>query len=314
MFETVDIVFQDRLNENTLVKDVYVRVHSEDGKDFFGDGVSDENGIAQFLLPAAGVYQLRFFAFGMKIKNPIYIEVLDTTSEPATQGFIVKCDLTSLPTSVDPHFCRLSGFFRGITGVKAAGIKLSFVPEFFPLVMNGAAIIKDTVYATTDKNGWVSIDLVRGAMYNARVETIESISQRIAIPDESSWNIVDVLFPQVRSLSFTGLPTEVAIGQTVDVPVAVTMTDSVVVTPHTTYVSVSSSDPNILDAYLENDYIRLMGRSAGTVTITFKRRNNDFIRIPNEAIINGTFEVSCALCLHDSTPQLMWHYLLLLCR
>lgn len=293
MYETVDVVFQDRSDENNLLAGVYVRAHSEDGKTFYGDAVSDETGVAQFLLPSSGVYQLRFFAFGVKIKNPLYIEVLDTEAEPATQGFIVKCDRSGLPVSIDPHFCRLSGYFRNITGVKAAGIKLSFVPEFFPLVMSGAAIIKDTVYATTDKDGWVSIDLVRGAMYNVKIETIESISQRIAVPDEPCWNLIDVIFPTVHKVTFTNLPTEVAVNTMVDVPLVVTMTDSVVVTPNGSYVTATSSDPKILDVYLENDYMRLMGRSTGTVTITFKRRNNDFVRIPNPGILNGTFEVSC---------------------
>lgn len=281
------------------VPNALVFIYTGDGKQRITYSQTSEEGDAEFQLPTScdGIkYQVRVYKSQYSFQLPSYL--LLKPEDDGTSISIIRASKMDLPLSTDARFCRLTGFFRSINGAKAVGLNMMFTPDFNPTVVEGAGIIKDTVYIKTDQSGYATVDLLRGAVYNCSLDGVEASRQKVYVPDALSGNLVDVLFPYVTALVFGAeMPIRVPKNTTVRVPVSCIVSNYRQVQPASDYITWQDSNPENVGSYIENnqdgDFLVLSGKEVGTNTITLFRRNVDYVRIPDSGIYNGTIVTEC---------------------
>jgi hypothetical protein len=286
-YEPVDIYFKEKGSPSTSLSGVVVRVMNQAGTLLYGQGTSDLDGKASFLLPN-GTYQLRFFKRQVNFSNPQFVEVLEAPVAPQTNSFDVFGESFVPPISTDLRLCVASGFFRRPDGSAAANHDIHFITRFNPLLLEGAAMLTERVSVRTDTKGYVQISLVRCAQYDVTIEGFEDYTRTIEVPDKLQTNLPDLLFPVVASISFDPPP-----------PFHVPVNGLLTVTP-----TVTTSDGRILEGTALGDVlwkladyntaglgvsatqlILTAGAPAGSTQLLAERADQTIIRIPNTPIL-----------------------------
>lgn len=299
--ETVRVtVLNDELAPEP-VDDVVVRVYDSTGTTFITQAVSgDVNpGEVEFTLngDADGIlYQLRFFISGGSILSP---QAIDVYSPPAgsptgANNFEVIASLFTLPPATDVRLCRASGYVVGPDGRPKRGIDMHFIPINRPMVVDGKVILGERVAARTDADGYVSIDLFRGGLYLATVESHENIQREICVPDRSSVNIGHLLFPIVADVNYDPAgPFSVAVGAQLEV-VPTVITSSFVELDGVADADVEyrSDDDTIASVSVMSDRIVIAGVSPGVTNLRVTRRDSSILYVPDAAITDGVVAIT----------------------
>ena len=216
-------------------------------------------------------------------KTPQAISVYDppASAPTGTNYFTVQGQTFSRPAATDPRLCRASGFFKDASGRARNDLDFIFVPLANPLIVDGDAVVGYQVQGSTDSDGYFQVDLYRTGSYRATMESLEDIVREITVPDASSVNLVHLLFPVVDTVEFSPTSATVAVDATVDVTVTITTTSGVVLDPTDADVLFSTNDSDVATAQITDDgLLRIMGRSAGSTTITATRADTTITTIP----------------------------------
>lgn len=290
-FEPVDIQFNNPLGDP--VEGVLVKVYNEYGDVFFTQAISNALGVASFLLETL-TYSLRFYRFQCSFIQPQYIIVLPA---PEENRFTIEVEELVIPTATDPRLCRCSGFFRDLAGAPKQCLDMNFICEFSPIILDDAAIITNSINIRTDEDGYAQIDLIRCGNYFVRVESMGANELRhVRVPDLSSTNLPDLLFPVVERITFSPSP-----------PFNLGAGDTLVITP-TVYDSAGtpltgtasadvrweSTDNTIFTVAVTETTLILSGIAAGIAELTATRLNTSIIRIPDTPIEGVPQEVVVA--------------------
>ena len=283
-YEPVDVYVIDQLSQ-APVDGVVVRVYSTDGKRKLGEGISDENGRAAFLLPGPAEYDLRFYKFATGFTQPLRISVL---SDPATPGktpnaFNAYANLFEHPQATDPRLCRASGYFRAADGAPRPQLDIHFIATFRPALIDGSLVMDERRVIKTDNNGFGCIDLIRCAIYSVTIEHYEDQLRKIRVPDAPSVNLPDLLFPVVDSVTQDA----VSVGVGVDLELTPIVLDSAgVPLPGTAMhdVNWSVDDPAIVHLTVGSEVLTVRGLVKGSTELLAERRDNSIIRIPATGI------------------------------
>ncbi len=246
---------------------------------FITSGSSDVNGEVTVTLPA-GDYDVLFFKIGMSVlpKQPQRINVL---TQVPPNVFLVTAHQRLLPEGTDSTTCRVSGYVINSFGKPQKGVKFTIGACYELVVDNDRLLDPDhMVTVVTDEAGYVEFDLLRGEKYEVFVLYKETWSGMppgrliIETPDQPSVRLHHLLFPLPVSVDFSQ--------PTVSVPID-TRDD-------TTTLSVSYSDGNIrqlplawgtyqlirsddtiFDYEVAGDTLIIIGKAAGTATLTAER-------------------------------------------
>ena len=294
-FEPVDIHVQDQFGDP--VEGVTVGVYDPTGATYYTGGVTDATGVASFLLETLS-YSMRFYKFHTNFYNP---QLFDVLAAPETNVFDAKAEIFVLPVAQDSRLCRCSGFFRDLDGSPKRYLDIHIISQFDPILLDDAAVISEERHLRTDEKGYAQIDLIRGAMYWARVESLGAAMPSptstdlrcISVPDQPSANLPDLLLPIVARVNFTPIgPYALAVGTEVELGVEVYDSAGVLlVGAATSDVQWKSSDPNVLAVMPSGSTIKIRGVAAGTAQIIAERLNTSIIKIPNLAIAGQPAEV-----------------------
>lgn len=279
----VDVFVKDTSLLHNPIQGVVVRAFNQAGSQGLTQTTTDSAGHAGFMLEDATTYQLRFFKQNVGFSNPKYIDVLVS---PGINTFDVQGELFTPPAAVDPRLCRASGFFRTVTGAKAAGVSIHFIAKFDPLLLEGAAITTERVLMRTDQNGYVELDLVRNGHYDVTVEGMEDFQRTIFVPDAASVNLPDLLFPVVATVSFDPVgPFALTAGGTeLAVTPTIISTDGRSLALSAGDVCWASSDVAVFDIAYSPTQIFLRPVGVGTAELRATRRDKTIIRIPDTPI------------------------------
>lgn len=278
-FEAVELFVFDTNIMGGALSAVTVKVYGPDGRTVFGQAVTDENGQASFLLPS-GKYQLRFYKFAVNFKNPRYIDVV-AGGLNSFNAYGVK---QVHPQSVDHRLCVASGYFRGPSGEPLPNIVIGFVPQFDPLLIDGAGVLHERVVTRTDSSGFAQITLIRFAKYDVSLEGTENIYRDVAVPDAAAVNLPDLLFPGIKGVSYNApVPVPLLVGEYLDLPVALLTTDLRELAELGRDVQWSVSNPDVLSFEILPGVLRLRGLRPGSSLIQGQRRDTT-IRIPDRPI------------------------------
>lgn len=271
------------------VDGVVVRFYDSTGTVLITEAITGtvDPGIAEVTLDGDDpptTYQLRFFVVGGRIVSPQLIEVFSppALSPTAANNFEVTAELNILASSPNPRLCRASGFVWGPDGRPRPGIDMHFIPCFNPLVVEGIGVLGERVATRTDKNGFVSVDLLRLGMYTATVESHENMQRVVAVPDRGNVNINHLLFPIVAGAQYTPagpwvIPRETTLTVT---PEVVATNFQVLTGTAARDVIYSTDDPSVASVEVTATQLIIHARSPGVTTLRIARRDRSIVYLP----------------------------------
>lgn len=229
---------------------------------------SDANGLVALSLPA-GSYEVRFYKLGVVFGRPLLMDVV----EPSCAFYMTGTRFDELPLAVDPRCCRCTGRFMSLSNKPLANVTLRVMPraeDATPKVIDGRLVAGETIELKTDRNGIVSVDLIRGGrfclMYAGESETVFEF----VVPDRANANLIDLLFPAPVSLTWGEAPISLAVGQTKKVQVSVLFTDHGVRQKNLTmWAQFTNSDGRIASVWLDTDtgLLSITGLRTGTCEV-----------------------------------------------
>jgi hypothetical protein len=221
-FVPVNIYVTDNTPAANPLVGVQVSIFSQNGLTLITQALTNDVGMAAFLLASDFTYQVRFYQFQTNFQNPQYIEVEDP---PVQNGFTAVGTPFVPPVSQDPRLCLCSGFFITVTGAPAPNTDIQFISKFDPLIMDGNGVLNERQIARTDQNGYVQVPLIRLGHYSVTIAGMEDVRRHIAVPDQPSVNLPDLIFPVVSQIVFDPVgPFTVTIGT--DLPIGTTIVTS----------------------------------------------------------------------------------------
>jgi hypothetical protein len=271
MMVPVTLLITDDSIAQNAVEDVVVRFYSEDGATFVTQAQTDAEGELALDLEDATTYWVRFFKIGYQFESKLTIDV---DSGAASNTFDVEAvDLTVLPPSTVPILCRVGGYVAGGDLTPRPGITFTFVLTGSPRVASGRVMVLQDLIAVTDADGWLEVELVRGATYDCTIEGQDDCVYRVKVPDRTSINVTELIWPYLTELVYQQYGVDVtsvtvAAGATVDIDVFVRFSSGVV-TPFKYDGDATWRD---VDAYvsllMEDDGIATRTVAAGVMSIT----------------------------------------------
>jgi hypothetical protein len=298
------------------VTNAVVRVYETDDT-FVTELISDAvTGIASGLLdgqaaPTPHAYNIRLYKFGSPaVDNPQRVEVYDPPGGAPVTGtndFKIRFDPHAAVAPADPRLCRLSGHFRRVDGNPASGLGtlsnntapvsgptrghvLRITSLMDPLIVDGNGAFSSPVYCYADDDGLVEVDLFREGTYSVIVEDIhpgciQEAHRIIHVPDRSTANLLDVLFPVVLDVSWNPAgPWSVAVGGELDVVPTLTASDYRVLEGIATYdVEYTVDDTSIATVTTKDDStLTVVGVASGSTTLRVTRRDESVVRVPGD--------------------------------
>jgi len=296
--ETVDILVQDDEVVPSPLDGVAVRVFDATGSTFITSGITGApaaTGHVEFTLDGGTPptqYSLRFFLSGASILSPQAIEVWTPPASAPTgaNNFVVSATVATLPVATDPRCCRVSGYIKDGACRPRSGVDMHFIPQFNPLIVDGIGVLGERVSHRTDVDGFISIDLWRDGCYLATIESHENIIRSIVVPDRSSINIMDLLFPLVEKVEYVPAPPWVIpVGTDLDVVPTVTSSGFQVLEDIANGdVLYGSDDESIVAVITSNDRITLRGVAVGAANLVVTRKDLSVIHVPDSGIDGAT--------------------------
>lgn len=285
-FEPVDIQVVDA--QSNPVADVLIKIYDPTGTTFYTQALTDASGLASLLLETL-TYSMRFYRFQTGFTQPQQFTVLEA---PETNTFDVVAEPFILPLATDPRLCRCSGFFRDLDGSPKRYLDIHFISQFNPILLGDAAVISSERHARTDENGYLQIDLIRGAMYWARVEDLGSAMpdnntrtdlRCVSVPDAGSASLPNMLLPIVDRVVLTPAgPHSLAVGAELELTPQVYDSGGVELTGTANAdIQWASSDPSVLSVTVTENKLVLRGIAAGSAQVTAERQDLSIIKIPN---------------------------------
>lgn len=297
--ETVRVFVVDQQTPTPLeIENVLVRVFNSAGDTFITQNYTDVNGIADFTLDGddpPNEYQIRMSKTGVAFdgslgddsKSPQLIEVWSppASSPSGTNDFTVKGETFSRPVATDPRLCRASGFFRRADGQPYPNLDLIFSPRFKPAIVDGDSVMWGQLNGRTDANGYFEIDLFRNGEYSVMVESLEDCPILLVVPDASSENLVDLLFPVVSQVVFAPTSVSISVGEEVDVVPTVTASDQQVLEGTASAdVKYTVSDEAVATVSVGNDKLIITGVASGSAQVDVERLDESVVVIPDAGV------------------------------
>jgi hypothetical protein len=287
-FESVDIFVLDTTPQQNPVPGVTVKILSQDGKTVWTLATSDSAGHVGFLLPSGAMYQLRFYKPSFTFVNPQFINVVDIPNvDNLVNVFNILATGVSPPVPMNSRLCTAYGFFQNMAGRPAAQVQIQFISKFNPLLVDGAAVLTERIYVTTDDSGYAQVDLFQGGQYDVTVSGTEDYLRMISVPFLPNVNIGNLLFPVVASVTFDPpIPATMHVGEP-DMqvtPTAYATDGNMLPYNGANDITWSSSDSNILAVLPSGGILTLRPLSAGTASVIATRSNKSIIVIPDVGI------------------------------
>ena len=280
------------------IENVLVRICNAAGDTFITDDYTDVSGIADFTLDGddpPNEYQARLSKTGVAFdgslgddsKSPQLLEVYSppANAPSGTNDFTVKGQTFSRPVASDPRLCRASGFFRRADGRPYPNLDLIFTPRFKPAIVDDDSVMWGNINLRTDEDGYLEVDLFRFGEYSVMVESLEDCPRLVVVPDASSENIVELLFPVVQQVVFAPVSVSLAAGETAEVLTTVIGSDQRVLEGTAPAdVEYTSADMDVATVTVHSDRLVITAVAAGTTQIDVARRDETIVLIPDSGI------------------------------
>lgn len=276
------VIVDDSIPSALELEGVLVRIYSEDGTTFITEASTDVDGRLTLDLVDLTTYWVRFFKVGYAFNSKATIAV----DGALLNSFdVVGRNLTTLVSSTDPNLCRASGYLLNGSGVPTPNVTMYFMLTGKPRVVGGRAMLPSKVYATTDKNGFLSVELVRNGVYDVWAAGTDDTVYRAVVPNYGSVDITDLLFPVVVTLELESPTVTITKGDSVSVDVLAELSSRVDI-PYEldggdsvslgSIISVVNDNSGVATAYLKDNGLLIIGQAIGTAIVTLAVRDSIF--------------------------------------
>jgi hypothetical protein len=234
----VDIYLKDRSAYSTPIRGVVVSIVDPQTFMVLATGMTDITGRAAFLLPGSPMglgtmYEVRFFKLGVLFPNPQKIYVQEPVQ--TTNKFDMTGTLLLLPAATDPRVCRCTGRFMSLSNRPVVGATVRVMAKVetgfqTPKMVDGNLVSAEALAAQTDGDGFVSLDLIRGAEYYITFSGEDDTLWNIKVPNMPMMNLIDLIHPAPVMLKWNNAvaPTAavtVVKGQYINVPFTLIYSD-----------------------------------------------------------------------------------------
>jgi len=257
------------------VEGMTVQIYDETGVTLIASGVTDVTGEA-LVTPPTDRYQVRFCGDHIlaEVVSPQQIKVI---VPPPNNRWIFTATTFIPPVSANPNMCRCWGFFVDAAGRPCPNLYLRLQPVFDPaaLYVQAVGYAQKPVELTTDEDGFFSVDLVRGGLFNVTLSGYMDSAPNIRIPDASSCNIVDILFPAPSEVTFDPVgPIALVSGSNVNIEASLLMSDGRTLNntsdpSQQTFVEYTSSDIDVFTVEgTDGESIVVQAVGAGVATLS----------------------------------------------
>lgn len=317
--ETLKVYVKDQLNQPIV--GVLVRVFDAAGAVFVAQNYTtlvSGRAVADFTVDGDSPpisYTIRLSktgvafdgALGDASKSPQLITVY---SPPAlapngTNYFEVVGQTFVIPVATDPRLCRASGFFKNPSGQPLPGLDIVFINEFKPAIVDGFGVLSSKVDLRTDKDGYMVLDLYRNGLYYAMIQNMETTDPndesaimyecKLIVPDRSSINLLDLLFPVIKEITWDPPSISLAVGQTLDVHPTVMCSDyRTLAGAAPEDVVYDTDDHAVATVGALADRITIYGVAPGTAELTAVRKDQSVVFIPWAGIVGQPLTITVA--------------------
>ena len=277
----VDIYVNDDSPLPSPISGVFVSVLDPSTFAVIATATTDGTGRAAFSIDGSVTpgtpYEVRFFKLGVRFANPMQILVEDPPV--TTNKFDMSGTLLELPAATDPRVCRCTGRFMSFSNTPIAGATVRFMAKAesgyqVPKVVDGNLISAEAYATKTDADGYVSLDLLRGALYYITFSGEDDVVWNICVPDRASANLIELIHPAPVSLAWD--PTEapgnavsVQVGETKFIPFLITYSDyEETGTGATKWLRFINPDDALMDVGYGDGNLVITGKAVGSGNIT----------------------------------------------
>jgi len=266
----VDIYVLDDSPLTDPISGVFVSVLNPTTFAVVASATTDVTGRAAFVIPGAVTpgtpYEVRFFKLGVRFANPMQILV----EEPAvtTNKFDMSGTLLVLPAATDPRVCRCTGRFVSFSNTPIAKATVRFMALAasgyqVPKVVDGNLVSAEAYAAQTDADGFLSLDLIRGAQYYITFSGEDDTVWNICVPDRASVNLIELIHPAPVQLNWDPLEAplnavSVQVGETKTVHFTLVYSD---------YEETGEGSAKWIKFINSDDALASIGYNSGTVSV-----------------------------------------------
>jgi hypothetical protein len=275
-----------------------VRLWSEDGSVFVTQGVTDANGEIVFDVPEDR-YSVRCFKTGFAFQSRLQI-----LAEDGALFQLEAQNLNTYPPSTATHSCRATGFVMDATGAPLEGATFEFRLTDFGKIAAGRFSASPKVIVLSDPSAKVDVHLLRNAVYDLTVESLEDLVFRVKVPDSSAVDITELIWPRISTFAWEETSVTLDVGELVAVagspvlsngntlPYELDNKDTVSLEKLVTAVS---SDRDIAAARIVGNELHITGAAVGSADISFEPIDGAlFPRLDQELIPNTIITVVVA--------------------
>lgn len=238
-------------------------------------GTTDSGGQVVVSLPD-GSYDVTFFKIGISIlpKQPQRIIVDHTLS---SNSFLVTAHVRTLPESVDPLKCRITGNTVGADGSPSPARLIFSIKKEFIIRQGSVLTYGERVEYQADVDGKFDFELYRSTKYEGFVMNMDQLFGKtppkldIEVPDAPALELSKLLFPAPVDFDFSVGSISILItdgvNQTITYDVFYEDGSIRSSVPWAT-VKLTNTDDTVVDASLLGGMLVLNPKKVGTATIT----------------------------------------------
>lgn len=270
---------------------VLIRIFNSAGNTFITSGTTNGSGMFQVDLPGTASptptrYQLRCSKLGVTFLNPEYADVYDPLPPLTVNEFNVYGDTHPISEALNPLMCRAEGFFLDPGGRPLPDLLIRFMNLQEPMILDGIGILHK-LEVRTDSRGWVAVELPRNGHYIATVSGLHDERLEVQVPDRSSVNLIDLLWPQVALVTFSPAPPwNIPVGTSLDVVPTVTASSYYELTGAAVDdLTYSVEDTTVAAVSTGADKITLHGGATGSTSLTVTRKDTSISRLPEVPLV-----------------------------
>lgn len=228
------------------------------------------------------------------------IRVFNPLVPPETNIFDFTAAKLKVPVSTDDNMCLVSGYFVDAANRPLNRTRVRCIPLYqdpsprtsgfpgagTPSIIGRNQIIREAIFET-EEDGYVGILLPRGSIHEVHIHGYEipglPTVASVYIPDAPSAKLEDIFFPFALSVDFDNNDLDLIIGETQELEVVLTNSDTRDVSEDLTIVEFQSSDEEVAVVGLnDSGGLTVTAIGVGTATIGATRTAGTWVtRVPD---------------------------------
>lgn len=240
---------------------------------------------------------------GDQYKTPQLIEIYTPPASAPTgkNDFDVSGKIFDRPVSLNPRLCRCSGHFKDGSGRPLPNLDIFFINQFRPAIVAGDAVLGERLSTRTDEDGYLELDLYRTGIYEVYIQSVQAatsddggaFTREVHVPNNSSANLIPLLFPVVGQVVWTPDTVDIAVGDSLEVVPVITGTDVRTLTGTALEdVDYEITDETIATVFVDADKVTITGVLAGSTDLTVTRKDQTIVTIPESDIVGSPLAIT----------------------